>query len=557
MIPYRPAYPAESDKNVYENFTKPDLGDVLANTWDETLEFNPTTALSRLIQQDDPDAKTLSPEEANEKYAIGSLKFDEPVNESTAKRQYEANFAAAKRSEINRLGPQGLLPTAAKFGVAIAGSVIDPLNIASAVVPELAVGRVLAATGRAVPAFIAAGRGGTIAQRAAWGVGEGAVGAAIVEPLPYFAAQKDRLEYGLADSMLNIAVGGVLGGGLHSIGRAMELRRERAIAEKDVKVQAYIEEFHKSEAARSELSATVDGLAQEARHGIFKTAFMDVMEGRLPKNAVNMLKREVLSSQPRGLTEFTMKIDGTLSGQNQKALSERGGMMPAAAIPVERFGSRSLADKYIREQGDRTSYLTQRDGDDVVVLKIKDASMVRDQLGIVQRFKSFEEAKAKARELGDAQPVGFVKEKGKSQQEFVVVKGIDEIEAKRLQQDASFAEFYDPNQGVGKTDIDTANYMRDNGIELEDLNFERNMDEDLMTTPDDVVPDRIDPEEMADIATVEKAMIETDRVMKDLEEFDKTLLDDPAMKAADEEIADAGDELVSSKMLANCIVKNG
>lgn len=550
MIPYRPAYAAESDVNVYENFTKPDLGDVLANTWDETLEFNPTTSLSRLMQQDDPDAKTLSPEEANEKYSIGSLKFDEPVNEAAAKRQYEANFAAAKRSEVGRLGPQGFLPTVAKFGVAIAGSAIDPLNIASAFVPELALGRFAAGAA-------AVGRTATMGQRAAFGVAEGAVGAALVEPLPYFAAQKDRLEYGLADSMLNIAVGGVLGGGLHSIGRAMELRRERAIAEKDAKIQAYIEEFHKSEAARSELSATVDGLAQEARHGIFKTAFMDVMEGRLPKNAINMLKREVLASQPRGLTEFTFRVDGTISAQNQQRLAARGGMMPVAAIPVERFGSRSLADKYIREQGDRTSYLTQRDGDDVVVLKIKDASMVRDQLGIVQRFKSFEEAKAKAKEVGDAQPIGFVKEKGKSQQEFVVVKGIDEAEAKRLQQDASFAEFYDPNQGVGKTDMDTANYMRDNEIQLDDLKFERNMDEDLMTVPDEVIPDRIDPEEMADIATVEKAMIETDRVMKDLEEFDKTLLDDPAMKAADEELADATVELSSSKMLANCIVKNG
>ncbi|MCQ3033030.1 hypothetical protein NLO88_20470 [Pseudomonas syringae] len=61
---------------------------------------------------------------------------------------------------------------------------------------------------------------GRAGVRAGVGAVEGSVGAAILEPLPLLAASQDQTEYGLSDSLANIALGGILGGGLHSVGGA-------------------------------------------------------------------------------------------------------------------------------------------------------------------------------------------------------------------------------------------------------------------------------------------------------------------------------------------------
>jgi hypothetical protein len=61
--------------------------------------------------------------------------------------------------------------------------------------------------------------------RLARGVTEGAVGAALVEPLVYSAAKRVQADYGAADSLLNIAFGSILGGGLHvGIGKLRDIK---------------------------------------------------------------------------------------------------------------------------------------------------------------------------------------------------------------------------------------------------------------------------------------------------------------------------------------------
>lgn len=71
---------------------------------------------------------------------------------------------------------------------------------------------------------------GRAGVRAGVGAVEGAVGAAIIEPLPLLAAQQDQTEYGLSDSLANIAMGGLLGGGLHTVGGAVSDALRRRIA---------------------------------------------------------------------------------------------------------------------------------------------------------------------------------------------------------------------------------------------------------------------------------------------------------------------------------------
>ena len=111
---------------------------------------------------------------------------------------------------------------AAQFGVGIAGSFVDPLNIASVFIPSVGAARFASLSAR-----YGAGR-----SKIATGVVDGAIGAAVIEPVVIGAAvaEQDR-DYNLMDSFLNVAVGAGLGGinaltgGISSFGRYTRQRR--------------------------------------------------------------------------------------------------------------------------------------------------------------------------------------------------------------------------------------------------------------------------------------------------------------------------------------------
>lgn len=96
------------------------------------------------------------------------------------------------------------------FGVGLAVSMLDPLNVASAFIP---------AVGPARYARMLAGAEGTLGRagvRVGVGAAEGAIGAAAIEPLVYGFSQGLQDDYTLHDSLVNIAFGTALGGGLHA-----------------------------------------------------------------------------------------------------------------------------------------------------------------------------------------------------------------------------------------------------------------------------------------------------------------------------------------------------
>ncbi|WP_190426229.1 hypothetical protein [Pseudomonas typographi] len=128
----------------------------------------------------------------------------------------------AARQQVMARAASGTLP--AQIAAGLGASLLDPLNIASAFVPVVGEARYASMLAGASGAF---GRAGI---RAGVGAAEGAVGAAILEPLPLMAAQQDQTEYGLSDSLANIAMGGVLGGGLHAIGGAVSDALRRRLA---------------------------------------------------------------------------------------------------------------------------------------------------------------------------------------------------------------------------------------------------------------------------------------------------------------------------------------
>ena len=202
------------DKNIsdqYFDYARAGTLDVLGATFEETLYYNPANALARLQEQylgEGTTGTVLSKEEylESEYFREGIEVGDEGIKTGLASLLAErVDRRDAFNTTLSR-SKGGLGIGIAQFGVAIAGSVLDPLNIASAFIP--AVGPARAAT--------LASRYGKNGSRAVVGTIDGAVGAAVVEPLVIGAAiaEQDK-DYGLMDSFLNVAVGSALGGGLH------------------------------------------------------------------------------------------------------------------------------------------------------------------------------------------------------------------------------------------------------------------------------------------------------------------------------------------------------
>jgi hypothetical protein len=95
---------------------------------------------------------------------------------------------------------------------------LDPINIAASFIPVF---------GQARFAALAA-RTSLRTARLTRGVVEGAVGAAVVEPLVYSAAKRVQADYGAVDSLLNITFGSILGGGLHvGVGKLRDIKTAR------------------------------------------------------------------------------------------------------------------------------------------------------------------------------------------------------------------------------------------------------------------------------------------------------------------------------------------
>lgn len=124
-----------------------------------------------------------------------------------------------KRKFILDNAPASTVPVQLLAG--FAASALDPINVASAFVPVVGEARyasMLARAGQSVAARAAA--------RAQVGAVEGAVGAAMVEPLILYASARDQADYDLTNSLLNVAFGSAMGGGLHSAGGLIgDLRR--------------------------------------------------------------------------------------------------------------------------------------------------------------------------------------------------------------------------------------------------------------------------------------------------------------------------------------------
>jgi hypothetical protein len=172
-----------------------------------------------------PEIPKMSADQARQKVEGAGLDIkipDEGIRLGALDILIQRQREQISRQQILARAPGGSIGT--QIAAGLAASVLDPLNVATAFVPVVGEARYAQLLESAATPLARAG------VRAGVGAAEGAVGAAIVEPLPLLAAAQDQTDYGLSDSLANIAFGGILGGGLHSVGGAVSDALRRRIA---------------------------------------------------------------------------------------------------------------------------------------------------------------------------------------------------------------------------------------------------------------------------------------------------------------------------------------
>lgn len=225
------------DRNILDDVVTGQF-DAAEAAWDQQAFENPVAAARRLAQLDEaeqgrvvrpamtargytspavraePETPLLTAEQARARIKEEGL--DLTVEDSGIRAGALDILIERKREEVKRKlildnAPASTIPVQLLAG--FGASVLDPINVASAFVPIVGEARyasMLARAGQSVAA--------RAAVRAQVGAVEGAVGAAMLEPLILYASARDQADYDLTNSLLNVAFGSVLGGGLHSAG---------------------------------------------------------------------------------------------------------------------------------------------------------------------------------------------------------------------------------------------------------------------------------------------------------------------------------------------------
>jgi len=215
---------------------KSTLGETLGAVAEDAWNFNPLPSAIRFFEleanrNEDTNEPLISRDELNKKYSNLDLFFDQDEKQSTVDILVNRKVLERERQSIIARGPEGsfnpfnsgFYTGGAKLATSLAVSIADPINIASAFIPVV---------GEARFASLVARQGLTKA-RGIRGVVEGAVGAAVVEPIVLTAATAEQADYGLMDSFLNVTFGSIIGGGLHvGAGALKDFRTRRAFEDR-------------------------------------------------------------------------------------------------------------------------------------------------------------------------------------------------------------------------------------------------------------------------------------------------------------------------------------
>jgi hypothetical protein len=334
----------QSDDRPFQGIEAP-LGDVLGATAQDAWTYSPLSSAFRWADLDTAQSggrvpsPVLPVDEARQRIKDEGLEGRLTVPEDGIRTRALDILVNRKKDEITRQSTLSrasgdLGAGALRVGTALATSMLDPLNVASAFIPVVGEARYARLLEQAATPLARFG------VRAGVGAVEGAAGAALVEPIVYGAAHAEQADYGLSDSLASIAFGGVMGAGLHSVGGAVAdaFKRPRS------------------------LDAVMDRAPFETRRAALQGAVASAIDGA-PNRTVDLLDTiaqgeprtaAALADAPgsRTLTDEHPLVQSYL--EDVKALS-RGNFEPAKGASL--FG-------FIRDQGG-----IKRDGEIAAVLQ--------------------------------------------------------------------------------------------------------------------------------------------------------------------------------------------
>lgn len=320
--------------------------EILLGRGDDFLGMLPIQA-----PQVDP-GRMLSPQEATRRFP--GITFDEPVPEKLAVLRAQKKQAEIRRRDILARGPQGVLPTTLQFGAMFVSAILDPVNIAASFVPVVGQTRFASLLARLGPTRARATRGAI----------EGTVGNALVEPVIAAQAFREQLDYTMVDSLVNVAFGGLIGGGLHvGAGKISDLLSAQTPEARVAALRTSTSQFVGDR--RVNVEPVFDG------EQVSSVRVNDVTVRAAAENdTVMVVSLESLVSKASGVPEPAKSVqpleadvaamrversaDGKLSAEPNEAIAQlRARGSKTAAISVDRNDAREIASILGPEQAQR------------------------------------------------------------------------------------------------------------------------------------------------------------------------------------------------------------
>jgi hypothetical protein len=263
--------------------------EVLTETFAQAYEENPVKAVRRLLElrEDERTGPRLAPEVARAKLKDAGLEndlriSDAGITDAALTTLMERKRIEKRRQEVFARSEGGVGETAARFGVAFATTLVDPVSAGLNFVPVVGQARYAQWLSRSRSIL------GRMAVRARVGAIEGAAGAAIAEVPIYAMRTQEQADYDTTNSLLNVAFGGVVGAGLHTtVGSAAELISRRLPQRVPVqRVEPVIGEARAEplptdiQRALFSMEDVVDRLPREVQQAALRAAVGQAAEGR-------------------------------------------------------------------------------------------------------------------------------------------------------------------------------------------------------------------------------------------------------------------------------------
>ena len=300
------------------------LGAVAADNWN----FNPVMSLLNIkdvqtAASESRDAGIVPRDKKllNEEYRDLGLFFERNEYQSVVDIMVEKKKKELERQSIMRRGPEGswnplsggFYVGAAKLAVGIGTSFLDPINIGASFIPIYGQARFARSIAKAK------GMGEKSAKafrrtRLKRGAIEGAGGALLLEPLVYGAAQRIQADYDIYDSLLNVAFGSVLGGGLH-VG-AGKLRDINTNANFQARIRINRENLSKNDNGKPEVDLYKEYYPDEVVNEMMR---LDQMDSETRKLLLQKGIGDMMLDEPVNLGPI-INADPTLNGTSTKEL---------------------------------------------------------------------------------------------------------------------------------------------------------------------------------------------------------------------------------------------